>query len=143
MRLWHKELIKVLPRQQLISQWRELCCIAKNLNNKGTPNHILVNKILDYNKIHLICYTKLILQEMKNRNYKISHNSFNNYLINLNLRKEEFYLINLGFDDIFKDWHNNRYLQQCFYNLEEKYDCNGISKEEFEKIENLYKNKPT
>ena len=39
MRLWHKDLIDVLPRQQLISQWREICCIAKNIAEKGTPNH--------------------------------------------------------------------------------------------------------
>ena len=48
MRLWHKELIDVLPRQQLLGQWRECCCIALNLSKSGTPNHILVNKILDY-----------------------------------------------------------------------------------------------
>ena len=48
MRLWHKDLIPVLPRQQLLSQWRECCCIARNIVENGTPNHILVNKILDY-----------------------------------------------------------------------------------------------
>ena len=31
MRLWHKDLITVLPRQQLIGQWRECCSIAKKL----------------------------------------------------------------------------------------------------------------
>lgn len=43
MRLWHKELIPYLPRQQLIAQWRECCAIASNLASKGTPNHLLVN----------------------------------------------------------------------------------------------------
>ena len=47
MRLWHKDLIPVLPRQQLIGQWRECCLIAKQISEKGTPNHILVNKIMD------------------------------------------------------------------------------------------------
>lgn len=40
MRLWHKDLINVLPRQQLISRWKECYCIAQNLASKGTPNHI-------------------------------------------------------------------------------------------------------
>ena len=45
MRIWHKSLIPVLPREQLVAQWRELGAIAGNLNTKGTPNHILVNKV--------------------------------------------------------------------------------------------------
>ena len=48
MRLWHKDLITVLPRQQLMAQWRECCCIIKNITEKGTPNHLLVNKIMNY-----------------------------------------------------------------------------------------------
>jgi hypothetical protein len=30
--------------------------------------------------------------------------------------------------------HNDRYLKQCYYNLQEKYDRGIISEEEFEKI---------
>ena len=30
--------------------------------------------------------------------------------------------------------HNDRYLKQCFYNLEEKFDIGIISKDEFETI---------
>lgn len=35
MRLWHKDLIEVLPRQQLLGQWRECCAIAKKPEGKG------------------------------------------------------------------------------------------------------------
>lgn len=35
MRLWHKDLIKVLPKEQLLGQWRELACIAKNIKKKA------------------------------------------------------------------------------------------------------------
>lgn len=48
MGLWHKDLIEKLPREQLVAQWRECSAIAGNLITKGTPNHILVNKILNY-----------------------------------------------------------------------------------------------
>jgi uncharacterized protein (TIGR02328 family) len=34
MRLWHKDLISVLPRQQLLGQWRECCLIARNIAEK-------------------------------------------------------------------------------------------------------------
>ena len=57
----------MLPRQQLISQWRECCCIAKNIADKGTPNHILVNKVLDYNYQHFNYYTMLVVNEIKKK----------------------------------------------------------------------------
>lgn len=37
-----------------------------------------------------------------------------------------------------RSWHNARYLVQCKSNLEEKYDCGGISKEDYCKIEAIY-----
>lgn len=52
MRLWHKDLIPYLLKLQLLSQWRECCAICSNIANKGTPNHILVNKIMDNKGIH-------------------------------------------------------------------------------------------
>ena len=52
-RLWHKDLIQYLPRQQLLGQWREVCAIARNIAVNGTTNHVLVNKVLDYGAGHL------------------------------------------------------------------------------------------
>lgn len=43
MRLWHKDFIKALPREQLVAQWRELSAIAGAIQKSGTPNHILVS----------------------------------------------------------------------------------------------------
>lgn len=139
MRLWHKKLINVLPRNQLLAQWRECCAILNNIYNKGTPNHILVNKILKYNINHFEYYCNLVIKEMKNRNYKISEK-----LIKENKKKieelklrEGKYNIKLDENELYKDWHNEKYLRQCYYNLEEKYDCNGIEKEDFKRIEKI------
>lgn len=126
MRLWHKNLISVLPRQQLVSQWCECCCIAKNIANNGTPNHILVNKIMDYPIEHFIAYTTLVKQEMQKRGYKCDVNRFTKWL--------EWDAFKILPSEIFEDWHNERYLIQCLFNLEEKYDCGGISKEEWNNI---------
>ena len=136
MRLWHKDLIKVLPQQQLISQWRELCCIVSNMIKYKTPNHILVNKILDYPASHFVRYTQLVLTEMNNRGYNVSKESLDKYNYNLNLVKEYFHSKDeeVKDEDIFKNWHNNRYLVQCHYNLQEKYDCGGISEDDYKKI---------
>ena len=52
MRLWHKDLLinHALPKQQLVGQWRECILILKALADDKTPNHILVNKVLNYDK---------------------------------------------------------------------------------------------
>lgn len=132
MRLWHKDLIPVLPRQQLIAQWRECCAIASNIAKKGTPNHILVNKILDYPVEHFIYYTNSVLNEMNKRGYKFNKNSFNNFNKNCVLSFKNFakepLLMPLTGAGCFEGWHNERYLLQCIMNLQEKYDCGMFNK---------------
>lgn len=128
-RLWHYKLIPYLSQKQLVAQWRECCCIAKNIADNGTPNHILVNKIMDYPLNHFYTYGLLIYNEMRKRNYKTNMNKFEKYF---NGENGEVQIQSTG--QVFKDWHNTRYLRQCLYNLEEKYDCGGISKEEWYNI---------
>ena len=67
MRLWHKNLIEALPREQLVAQWRECSAIAGNIQTKGTPNHILVNKVLDYDFDHFITYSKMVKLSQEER----------------------------------------------------------------------------
>ena len=132
MRLWHKDLIQVLPRQQLISQWRECCCIAKNIKENGMPNHILVNKIMDYQIKHFIAYTFIVRKEMINRGYKCNGMKFTKYF-------DEWDDFKIYPCEIFEYWHTERYLKQCLYNLQEKYDCGGISDSEWRLILDKYK----
>ncbi len=131
MRLWHKDLIGVLPRQQLISQWRECCCIAKNILINGTPNHILVNKIIDYPLNDFYSYGVLVYVSMRDRGYKCDFKKFSQYFKNENKKS-----IN---EEPFKNWHNNIYLRECLYNLEEKAMCNGIPYNEWMNVVNKYK----
>lgn len=70
MRLWHIKLIPALPKEQLVSQWRELSAIAGAIQKNGTPNHLLVNFILDYPFDHFISYAKLVREEMTKRGYR-------------------------------------------------------------------------
>lgn len=129
MRLWSKDLIPVLPRQQLLGQWRECCLIAKNIVEKGTPNHLLVNRIMDYPLHQFSTYAYKVYSEMKNRGYVVDWVKFGKYITQ--------YPLDHSTDSIpiFEDWHNDRYFWQCFYNLQEKYDCGGISEEEWKLIE--------
>lgn len=126
MRLWHKDLVKVLPRQQLLSQWRECCAIARNIAVNGTPNHILVNKVHDYPLTHLQFYANMVAEEMKRRGYKCDFERFTKWI--------DVPFDSVTYDNLFCDWHNMRYLTQCYYNLQEKYDCGGITEEEWKTI---------
>ena len=129
MRLWHKDLVKYLPRLQLMSQWRECCCIAKNITEKGTPNHILVNKIMDYPIDHFMTYCNLVAKEMCNRGYKCNSTRLTKWTKQL---VNKYTLVSS--DDLFSEWHNDRYLNQCIINLQEKFDSNGICKNEWNLI---------
>lgn len=44
----------------------------------------------------------------------------------------------IPFEELFFNWHNERYLKQNLYNLQEKYDCGGISKDEWKVIEDKF-----
>lgn len=136
MRLWHKDLITALPREQLVAQWRELSAIAGNLNTKGTPNHILVNKVCDYPREHFISYAFWVRQEMTRRGYRTMDSVWNKIYCTREIDYGELQI--LPIEDLFPGWHNDRYLEQCYFNLEEKYDCGGVDKEWFEKIQNIY-----
>lgn len=132
MRLWHKDLIPALPRKQLLGQWRECCAIARNIMKKGTPNHMLVNRIMQYPLDHFIFYSALVFGEMQNRGYDPDWKKFIGCLGNPLTEK---YVTHA---DLYRTWHNNIYLTECYYNLMEKYECGGISREEWEVIEKLY-----
>lgn len=146
MRLWHKDLIPYLPRQQLLGQWRECCAIARNLKNFGTPNHILVNRILEYPTEHFYTYGQFIVNEITERGYHVDGKVWKNFVRDLmifnenrlggNAREErkgdEGWIIHyfdefpVPYERLFSEWHNDRYLKQCFSNLEEKFDCGGV-----------------
>jgi uncharacterized protein (TIGR02328 family) len=124
MRLWSKYLIEYLPDKQLLSQWREIIAIIGNIKKKGFPNHILVNKIMDYPFNHFSSYAKIVIQEMYKRNFKLNKNKID-YVYEFCGNPE------IPFYDIFKDWHNDNYTKICMYNLYEKYICGGITEKEW------------
>lgn len=133
MRLWHKYLIGVLPQKQLLGQWRECCLIAKNIAEKGTPNHLLVNKVMEYPISEFCDYCNIVLKQMVVRGYNVSEKSIHCLEDNVVFCVDSD--LNMG---IFNGWHNDRYLKQCFYNLQEKYDCGGISEKEWRLLEERY-----
>ena len=117
--------------KQLVAQWRELNSIFKKQDN-----HILINFVYDCPKEHLMYYTNLIIAEFKKRGYKIK--SFDNYNTYFEGIQAPVYIAP---QNLFDGKMGERYLRQCYYNLQEKFDANGISKDEWLRIYNKFKNK--
>ena len=135
MRLWHKDLIPFLPRQQLLGQWRECCLIARQLATNGTPNHILVNRIMDYPIEDFMYYGVLVINDMKRRGYTVNEEAFRRWF-NINeplIRKIPISYI-YGIRIVFPGWHDDIYLRECLYNLEEKYRAGGITQDEWDYV---------
>ena len=133
MRLWNRDLIPYLPRQQLLGQWRECCLIAKNIATKGYPNHILVNRIMEYPEEHFDCYALLVYGEMLRRGYKCDYSKFGKY------RKLKPIEVTLETKYCFSGWHSETYASICMWNLFEKYLCDGITADEFVRLLEGYK----
>ena len=127
MRLWHQDLIRHLPRQQLLGQHRE-CCALRGAG--WGRNHSVVNYVFNYEPARLVAYHYLVMEEMQRRGYHPDP-----IWERVHYRGKT-----IGFQD---DWctqydvleicclcrdsstkiyseHNAEYLQECIDNLKEK-----------------------
>lgn len=129
MRLWHYKLIPVLPNEMLVAQWRECIAIMRQWQ-KGTLKHRLVSYILNYNKSYFYGYVLAVTVEMRSRKIK-----YNRKLAS------EVSLFCADMGGLIQPYpeHNDRYLKQCYYNLQEKYDRGIITQESWMLIRTFLK----
>ena len=130
-RIWHTSLISALPREHIVAQWRELSSIAGKIQLNGTPNHVLVNFVMDYDFDHFISYAYYIRQEMTARKYR-TMNSVWDKIVSL---KPDWKLLPL--EEVYKNKMNDFYLTVCYYNLYEKFNCGMF--DNFDEIESIYR----
>lgn len=135
MRIWHKDFIPVLPREQLVAAWRELSAIAGAVQKNGTPNHILVNFVLNYPWDDFISYAYYVREEMTKRGYR-TMNSVWDKITGVTAD----YTI-LPFEKVYAEKMDNIYFKICFYNLYEKILCGGIQEPDSSRIMALYEEK--
>lgn len=132
MRLWHWQILEYLPKSQLLSQKRECDLIWKDIAQGKKTNHILINYIWDYAdyKVQLASYYNRLRVEFYNRGFK--------FIDKCGLLSYE-----VLYSHPFHKHHNDRYLLQCFYNLQEKYDRGqkNFDKETYLKLENFIREK--
>ena len=128
-RLWHYELLKVLPDKLIVAEWRE-CIAIKRQWEKGSLTHRLDGYVKDYDKQYFCKYVDYLIDEMDIRDIKYKQKYY-----------DEIYSFcdgNITAYDCYPE-HNDRYLKQCYYNLQEKYDRGIISEEEWLKIKKYVK----
>lgn len=118
MRLWDYRLLPYLPKSQILGQWRELNSIFKKQDK-----HILINYIYEYPKEDLFAYSVMVFKEMNKRGYKCKIENYQKYFFD-DSTLNDYPNHNNGYEKFipFKNHHNNKYLKQCFYNLQEKFD---------------------
>jgi len=116
MRLWHEQMISILPKNQLLVQHRECCALRGNGWNK---KHKTVDYVFSYSPYHLFMYHSLVMDEMEKRGYRVSiewrdknyrGKTAENYDTLEEKRIER---------PIYKE-HNAEYLLECIENLRNK-----------------------
>lgn len=132
MRLWHYKLIPVLPKAMLVSQWRE-CIAIKRQWEKGTLKHRLVSYVMDYDRKYFSQYVGRLGNELIHRKININMDLYDEIRVFCIGNHWDFNI----YDDFNYPEHNDRYLQQCYYNLQEKADRGIVSEEEWKNIELL------
>jgi uncharacterized protein (TIGR02328 family) len=116
MRLWHIDLIPLLPRQQLLGQHRECCALRGG--GWGKP-HEIVNYVFQYNPYKLVMYHNEIMLEMEKRGYNVSTEWKNPTYRGLKTPPWEEADLEL-FEDALYPEHNEAYLKECVENLRQK-----------------------
>ena len=121
MRLWHYKLLPYLPDAQFKGQLRELVLIMRNWRDIGKTNHLLINRVMEYERNELVRY--YIYYET------VYHQRYGKWIDQKYW--EEFKAFQKEETDKKKyysdGWHNKEYLRVCMANLYEKHYM-GIGK---------------
>ena len=131
MRIWHKDILPILPKSLLVDQWSDCMKIAKGIVSYGTPHDLYVNRVMDYPKEHLASYRYICKWVLDHNNMSPSQDAVKELTKNLGIYLSQY----VDRDAIFESWHTDRYLFQCCSLLEEMYDCGAIPIDEWLIIE--------
>lgn len=138
MRLFHYALIPYLPELQFKGQLREVVSIMRDYRDKGTTNHLLINKVMEYEKAELVRYFIEYEAEYHKRYGKWIDQKF---WIEFKTFAQEEPEKKKYFSD---GWHNKEYLRSNMANLWEKHYMgvgkSRISDAEWKKLCEGYKN---
>ena len=105
----------------------------KDNGRSGTLKHRLVHYVTKYSKNIFYVYTLKVVNELKRREIRYQEK----YLEEI----KKFCCSEKENKSFHYPEHNERYLKQCYFNLQEKYNRGIIPEEEFKKVQEIMKNK--
>lgn len=153
MRLFHYALLPYLPGLQFKGQLREIVLVMHQWRNEGKTNHLLINKVMEYDKKHLTSYLLWYREEYRKRYHKDIKSDilcefidFADYKIDKDFTwspvTNKIVSVRV-LNNIFPDWHNKEYLRVCLSNLYEKHffgvGKSRITNEEWKRLCEGYK----
>ena len=113
-------MLPYLPDTQFRSQLRELVAIMRDWRDKGTTNHLLINRVMECPKSELYTYY-LLYSALYYKKYKKSSNKKYDDEFKEFANKEYRTVVDVGDNGLFDGWHNKEYLRVCLSNLYEKH----------------------
>ena len=120
MRLWHEDLIPLLPTQQLLGQHREICAL-RGLSWKKP--HSVVNYVFEHPYQDLFEFHVIVKTEMETRGYSINPLWKNRYYrgqrIGIEISEMTVKEKKCITHPIYQE-HNETYYQECIDNLKGK-----------------------
>lgn len=138
MRMWSSELFEVLDDKRINGQWKEVCMIAGSLAKKGTPNHLLVNQVVDYTCQDFSEYCIELMVEREKRGFKTTQRAYDNLFDNIEIAKDNNYFSSELIQEVrneYEDWFDEEYLAIQYFNLREKWRRGGVSDEDWQKFD--------
>ena len=120
MRLWHQDLLALLPRAQILGQHRE-CCALRGMG--WGRKHSTVDYVFTHSVMRLVDYHQLVLREMGRRGYKPAiqwscseYRGKNTMPWPCVLPCEHY----LSAESLIYSEHDDAYLEECLLNLKNK-----------------------
>ena len=133
MRLWHFMLIPVLPNAQLKAMRYEIGDMVKQYPN-------IKNGLVKYANNYDIKYLYSLFQDVVAQFDKRNLNHSKKYDDEIEKIVKEKSCFQFSDLNLYYEEHNDRYLRQNLYNLQEKADRKIISEDEWQKIYDKFKN---
>ena len=120
MRLWHQDLLTLLPRAQILGQHRE-CCALRGLG--WGRRHSTVDYVFTHSVKKLVDYHLLVLKEMERRGYKPDQQWYCPEYRGKNTKPWPCTLPlehDLSLEGLIYVEHDQAYLEECLANLRKK-----------------------
>lgn len=137
MRIFHYALLPYLPDLQFRGQLRELVLIMHQWRDKGTTNHLLINKVMEYPKNDFVRYFLEYEVEYHKRYGKWLTKAWEEFKVFDDTPTEQ------RSNGFFDGWHNKEYLRMNMGNLAEKHffgvGKSRITDEEWQRLFEGYK----